>query len=396
MADLKNTIQGLADKYFEEIISIRRHLHRHPELSFKEVETSAFICSRLEEWGIDYRKDIVKTGIVAEIQGSGSGRTIAFRADMDALPITEKSGLEYTSENEGVMHACGHDVHTSSLLGMIRILSDLRDSFRGKILFVFQPGEERIPGGAKLMLEEKVFGEEEPELIIAQHVFPDLPAGTVGFREGIYMASSDEIFINVKGKGGHAALPDILVDPVLIAAHIIVTLQQIVSRNNKPGLPTVLSFGKIDAPGSVNVIPDGVRIEGTFRTMDEEWRQAVHQKIKAISSMIAESMGGEAEVEIRGGYPLLVNNPVLTRKLKSYAIEFIGEENVKELDIRMTAEDFAYFAQKYPASLFRLGSSTPGMAGSGLHTSTFYVDESAIKTSIGLMAWMALNLTDSI
>jgi amidohydrolase len=311
---------------------------------------------------------------------------------MDALPVNESNELDFKSVNEGVMHACGHDVHTASLMGLIRILADIKNDFAGKVLFIFQPGEERIPGGAKCMLEERLFGLSEPEYIIAQHVFPDLPAGKAGFREGQYMASSDEIYITVKGKGGHAALPDTLVDPVLIAAHIIVTLQQIVSRNNKPGLPTVLSFGKVDAPGAVNVIPDTVQIEGTFRTMNEEWRKSAHEKIKAIASMIAESMGGEAEVEVRGGYPVLENNPELTRKLRSYAIDFLGNENVEELDIRMTAEDFAYFSQNYPVSLFRLGVSTPGKPASGLHTSTFYVDELAIKTSMGLMAFMALGL----
>ncbi|MBE0652898.1 MAG: amidohydrolase [Bacteroidales bacterium] len=392
MDTLKTKIAALADRYFDEIIAIRRHLHRYPELSFREFETSAYICSRLDEWGISYRKGIVKTGILAEIEGSGPGRIIAMRADMDALPINENTGLDFQSLNEGIMHACGHDVHTASLLGLIRVLSGLKDSFSGKIKFIFQPGEERIPGGAKLMLEEKLFGDEEPELVIAQHVFPDLPAGKVGFREGQYMASSDEIFITVKGKGGHAALPDTLVDPVLIASHIIVTLQQIVSRSNKPGLPTVLSFGKVDAPGAVNVIPDTVKIEGTFRTMNEEWRISAHQKIRAIAGMIAESMGGQAEVEIRGGYPVLVNDPELTRKLRSFAIEFLGAENVEDLDIRMTAEDFSYFSQQYPASLFRLGVTEPGSVSTALHTPTFRVDETAIKTAVGLMAWMVINL----
>ena len=392
MDTLKTKITALADQYFEEIIAIRRHLHRHPELSFREFETSAYICSRLDEWGISYRKGIVKTGILAEIEGSGPGRIIALRADMDALPINENTGLDFKSVNDGVMHACGHDVHTASLLGLIRVLSGLKDSFSGKVKFIFQPGEERIPGGAKLMLEEKLFGDEEPELVIAQHVFPDLPAGKVGFREGQYMASSDEIFITVKGKGGHAALPDTLVDPVLIASHIIVTLQQIVSRSNKPGLPTVLSFGRVDAPGAVNVIPDTVKIEGTFRTMNEEWRMSAHQKIRAIAGMIAESMGGQAEVEIRGGYPVLVNDPELTRKLCAFAVDFLGAENVEDLDIRMTAEDFSYFSQQYPASLFRLGVTEPGAVSTALHTPTFRVDERAIKTAVGLMAWMAVNL----
>lgn len=392
MTELKEEIKRLAGDYFEEIVSIRRHIHMHPELSFREFQTSEFICSKLDEWGVNYRKGIVKTGIVAEIEGNMPGKIIGFRADMDALPIREENNFDFKSVNEGVMHACGHDVHTSCLLGAIRILQNLKEKIRGKIKFVFQPGEERIPGGAKLMIEEDLFDGEEPEIMIAQHIYPELESGKTGFRPGMYMASSDEIYITIKGKGGHAALPDRLTDPVLIASHLIIALQQIVSRNNKPGMPSVLSFGRISAEGAVNVIPDSVSLEGTFRTMDEEWRKRAHEKIENITGNLCSSMGGEADIEIRKGYPVLTNDPELTIQVKDLAIEFTGEKNVEDLDIRMTAEDFAYFTRKYPAVLFRLGTANPGEEAAALHSSRLNIDEKAIELSMGLLSWMAMNL----
>lgn len=394
MIELKNNIERLAGEYFEEIVSIRRHIHKHPELSFEEFQTSDFICSKLDEWGIKYRKGIVKTGIVAEIEGEKPGKIIGFRADMDALPVREENQFDFKSVNEGVMHACGHDVHTSCLLGAIRILKDFKEKIKGKIKFVFQPGEERIPGGAKLMIEEDLFDGEEPEIMLAQHVYPELESGKTGFRPGMYMASSDEIYITVKGKGGHAALPDRLTDPVLIASHLIVALQQVVSRNNRPGMPSVLSIGKISGEGAVNVIPDTVSLEGTFRTMDEKWREKAHEKIENITRNLCSSMGGEVDIEIRKGYPVLINDPDLAEKLKNLAIEFSGEENVEDLDIRMTAEDFAYFTQKYPAVLFRLGTAKPGEEAAALHSSRLDIDEKAIQLSMGLFSWMAMKLLD--
>jgi amidohydrolase len=392
--ELQNQIKQIASAIFSDIIDIRRHIHAHPELSFEEFETSAYICQVLDQWGISYKKGIAGTGIVAVLEGKDSGRTIAFRADMDALPVTEMNQVSYKSINNGKMHACGHDVHTSSLLGAIRILRDLKESWNGRIKFIFQPGEEKIPGGASLMIKENALAPEEPEIIIAQHVFPDMEAGNVGFRSGQYMASSDEIYITVKGKGGHAALPDKLVDPVLISAHLIISLQQIVSRHAKPGVPTVLSFGKIEAAGAVNVIPDTVKIEGTFRTMNEEWRKRAHSLIRKISTDLASAAGGTVELEIRHGYPVLVNDPIVTQKARSYAIEYLGEQYVHDLDLRMTAEDFAYFAQKYPVTLFRLGTSDPGKQSSALHTSTFNVNESSIELSMGLLAYMAVSFLD--
>jgi amidohydrolase len=394
MEKIKKDIEKRVAEYFDEIIAIRRHLHKYPELSFEEFETSDFICKKLDEWGVKYRKGIVKTGIVAEIEGKEKGKIIGFRADMDALPVKEENSFDFRSLNEGVMHACGHDMHTASLLGTIRILKDFSHLLKGKIKFVFQPGEERIPGGANLMIQEGLFQDEEPELMIAQHVYPDLETGKAGFRPGEYMASSDEIYITVEGKGGHAALPERLRDPILIASHLIIALQQLVSRNNKPGVPSVLSIGKVKADGAVNIIPDKVYLEGTFRTMNEEWRQKAHQNIQKITEKLCESMGGRAEIEIRKGYPVLYNDPELCEKLQSFASEIMGGDNVIDLDIRMTAEDFAYFSHKYPSVLFRTG--TTGTArGGGLHTSTLNIDENAIKISMSLFSWMAVRLLSS-
>jgi amidohydrolase len=389
--EIQNQIRKIASEIFPEIISIRRHIHAHPELSFEEYDTSATLCKILDQWGISYKKGIAGTGIVAILEGRNPGRTIAFRADMDALPVTEMNQVPYKSLNNGKMHACGHDVHTSSLLGAIRILRDIKELWSGKIKFVFQPGEEKIPGGASLILKENALAPDEPEIIIAQHVFPEMETGNVGFRAGQYMASSDEIYITVKGQGGHAALPDRLVDPVLMSAHLIISLQQIVSRHARPGIPTVLSFGKIEAKGAVNVIPDVVKIEGTFRTMNEEWRRRAHELIRKISTETTSGMGGSADVEIRHGYPVLFNDPGVTQSARSFAVEYLGKKFVHELEPRMTAEDFAYFAQKYPATLFRLGTSDPGKQSPALHTSTFNVNEKSIEISMGLLAFMAVS-----
>lgn len=389
--NIKDKISELSKNRYEEILEIRRHIHAHPELSFEEYNTSEYICSILDTWGISYQKGFVNTGILAVIDSEKPGKTIALRADMDALPIQEKNDLSFKSTNQNVMHACGHDVHSASLLGVIRILNELKSEWNGKILFVFQPGEEKIPGGAKQMLDAGIFKDNKPDLVIAQHVCPDLLAGEVGFKQGQYMASSDEIYIRVKGKGGHAALPERLVDPVIMAAQLLVSLQQIVSRNNKPGLPTVLSFGNIIANGAVNVIPDEVKLEGTLRTMNEEWRNKAHGLIKTISEQTTAAFGGSAEIEIRKGYPVLFNDPENTAEASRLAGEYLGEERVKALDIRMTAEDFAYFSQKHPSFLFRLGIAEPGTASSALHTSGFMVNEKALEYGMGLMAWLSYN-----
>jgi amidohydrolase len=390
---MKQKIQALAAAYASDVVAYRQHLHANPELSFQEFNTAKFVAETLRSFGIEPQEGVAGNGIVALIQGKNPDKkTIALRADMDALPITEANDVPYKSKNVGVMHACGHDVHTASLLGTAKILQELRAEFEGTVKLIFQPGEELLPGGASLMIKDGALENPKVEGILGQHVMPLLPAGSVGFREGMYMASADEIYVTVKGKGGHAAMPEINVDPVLIAAHIIVAMQQIVSRNSSPKVPTVLSFGKIIANGATNIIPNEVKIEGTFRTMDEAWRADAHQKMVKLAEAIAEGMGGSCHFDIHKGYPYLENNPVLTSKMKNAAIEFLGEDKVVNLDIWMAAEDFAFYTQHTDACFYRLGirNEERGITSS-VHTPTFDIDESALETGSGLMAWLAIN-----
>jgi amidohydrolase len=391
MADLKEAIKNLAADFAADTVTIRRHLHANPELSFQEYNTAAFVKQKLQEFGLE-PQSMAETGVVALIAGKNpEKRTIALRADMDALPINEQNEVAYKSKNAGVMHACGHDVHTASLLGTARILSQLRQELEGTVKLIFQPGEEIIPGGASIMIKEGVLQNPSPAAIFGQHVFPVLPAGQVGVRSGMYMASSDELYVTVKGKGGHGAMPEINIDPVVIAAHIIVALQQIVSRNASPRIPTVLSFGKVIANGATNVIPNEVKMEGTFRTMNEPWRAEAHKKMKKMAEQMAEAMGGSCEFTIRRGYPYLENSPELTSKMRTAAEEFLGAENVIDLDIWMAAEDFAYYTQQVDACFYRLGTRNEERGiTSSVHTPTFDVDENALQTGMGLMAWLAI------
>ncbi|MGB0886604.1 MAG: M20 metallopeptidase family protein [Vicingaceae bacterium] len=391
MNDLLAIIKEKAALYKAEVIEIRRHLHQNPELSFQEFNTSKYVCEKLDEYGIEYESGIVKTGVVGLIKGKHPDRKIiALRADLDALPILEENDVTYKSVNDGVMHACGHDVHTSSLLGAAKILNEVRDQFEGSIKLIFQPGEEKLPGGASLMIKEGVLENPSPEAIIGQHVFPQLEAGKVGFRSGMYMASCDELYVTIKGEGGHAALPHQNIDPILITSHIITALQQLISRIMPPTVPAVLSFGKIIGNGATNIIPDKVELEGTFRAMNEGWRTIAHNRMKKMAESIAESMGGECDFRIEKGYPFLVNDEKITNTAKNAAIQFLGKENVIDLDLRMTAEDFAYYSQVKPACFYRLGVKNKQNPTTGLHTSTFNIDEKAIETSIGLMSWLAL------
>lgn len=387
----KEQIQTLANSIFEEIVSYRRHLHTHPELSFKEFETSAFIKERLTAWGIPFEA-MANTGVVGLITGDlPSDQVIALRGDIDALPIVEANDKPYTSQNPGVMHACGHDVHTSSLLGAAYILNNLKAEFGGTIKLIFQPGEEMLPGGASMMIAEGVLENPKPHHIIGQHVMPLIDAGKVGFRSGIYMASTDELYVTVTGKGGHGAQPQQNIDPVLITAHIIVALQQIVSRNADPRLPTVLSFGKVIANGATNIIPNEVKLEGTFRTLNEDWRREAKLLMKKMAEGIAESMGGSCEFTIMNGYPFLINEEKLTANVRAYAEDYLGAENVVDLDIWMAAEDFAYYSQVTDACFYRLGTGNAAKNTQySVHHPNFDVDEDALKISTGLMAYMAL------
>ena len=375
-----------------EIIRWRRHLHTHPELSYKEVETARFVADTLRAIGINPQERIAGTGVLAQIEGKNPSRKIiALRGDMDALPIQEANETSYKSQNPGVMHACGHDVHTTSLLGTAKILHQLKDQFEGTVKFLFQPGEEKNPGGASLMIRDGALKNPTPSGIIGQHVMPLLPVGKIGFREGLYMASSDEIFLKIIGKGGHAGAPELIVDPVLIASHIIVALQQVVSRNANPRQATVLSFGKVLAEGATNIIPNEVNVAGTFRALDEKWREEALKKIEKIATGIAESMGGRCEVNISHGYPYLENNPELTRRIRKAAEAYVGESNVVDLDITLGSEDFAYYSHVVPASFYRLGTRNEAKGiTSYVHTPTFDIDEDALVIGPGLMAWMAV------
>lgn len=393
MEDLRKSIAGKAAACHGEIVEVRRHLHRYPELAFEEFETAKFIARFLDKEGIPYRQGIAKTGVVAHIRGKDPGSvTVALRADMDALPILEKNEVEYRSAIEGKMHACGHDVHMASLLGTAKILNELRDRFRGTVRLIFQPSEERYPGGAKVMIEEGVLKDPAPVCILGQHVYPELDAGKAGMKAGNYMASTDEVFITVHGRGGHGAIPDRNIDPVLIGAHIITALQQVVSRAAKPSMPTVISFGRFIADGKTNVIPDQAKMEGIIRTFDEEWRADIKERIRTMAGKIAESMGARAEVFIDPGYPVLVNDEALTLRTLEYARQYLGDSNVEELELRTTAEDFAYYAREIPGCFYRLGirNKEKGI-DSNLHTAGFDVDEASLETGMGLMAWITVN-----
>ena len=388
---LKNRIQELAAGVLESTIQNRRHLHAHPELSFQEHKTVAFVAAKLDELGIAY-KPMANTGLVALITGDKpSDHVVALRADMDALPIQEANEVAYKSTHAGVMHACGHDAHTASLLGTAAILQQLKAEFGGTIKLIFQPAEELLPGGANQMIKEGVLENPKPQAVLGQHVMPFIETGKVGFRSGKYMASTDELYVTVKGKGGHAAQPQQNIDPVMITAQILVSLQQIVSRTANPNTPSVLSFGKVQANGATNVIPNEVKLEGTFRTMDEAWRAEAHTRMKKMAEGIAVSMGGTCEFEIKKGYPFLVNEEKLTAQAKQYAQEYLGKENVLDLDIWMAAEDFAYYSQVTDACFYRLGTRNEAKGiTSSVHTPTFDIDENAFAISTGLMAYIAL------
>jgi amidohydrolase len=390
--NLLEHIKQAAKENHNFVVSLRRHIHQHPELSFHEYETQAFVENKLREIGILDIEHKATTGIVALIKGKNpEKKVVALRADMDALPIEEQNDVPYKSQKHGVMHACGHDVHTSSLLGAAMILNGLKDHFEGTVKLLFQPGEEKLPGGASIMIKEGALQKPAPSHIIGQHVMPLLPAGKIGFREGLYMASTDELYVTVKGKGGHGAMPHLNIDPVLITANIITSLQQLVSRRANPIVPSVLSFGKVIANGATNVIPNEVKMEGTFRTLDEAWRAEAHILMVKMAEGIAESMGGSCEFEVRRGYPFLYNEIGLTKRTKEYAREYVGYDNVVDLDIWMAAEDFAYYSQEMPACFYRLGTRNDERGiTSSVHTPTFDIDETALETGAGLMAWIAV------
>lgn len=391
-------IKKIASEYKAEVIGHRRHLHMHPELSFEEEKTGKYIAKFLADLGIPHTTGWVEHGVVATIQGDLAGPTIALRGDIDALPIQERNDKAYKSTVAGKMHACGHDVHTASLMGVAKILWTVKEHLKGTVRLIFQPGEEKIPGGALLMIKEGVLEGPKPMAIYGQHVHPPLEVGKVGYRSGMYMASADEVYLTVNGKGGHGALPHNCTDTILLSARILEALQAVVSRYCNPNIPSVLSFGKINSEGgATNVIPDCVRIEGTFRTMNEEWRYEAHQHIKTIAENTAISMGGTCDVDIHVGYPCLINHQQETQRVQQGMIDYLGEENVVELPIRLTAEDFSYYSQVSDACFYRLGTGNPNKGiTSPVHTPTFDIDEDALEIGMGLMAYLAINRLENI
>jgi amidohydrolase len=387
---IQDKIKELASKYANEFIDVRHHLHANPELSFNEFKTSEFVQAKLKSWNIDYQI-LATTGVVGVIKGKNpEEKVIALRADMDALPINELNEVEYKSKNIGVMHACGHDVHTTCLLGAAKILNELKDEWSGMVKLIFQPGEEKNPGGASILIKEGVLENPSPEAIFAMHVNPSLPVGKLSFRSGMVMASADEIYITIRGKGGHAAAPHLTADTILVASQLVVNLQEVVSRMNNPFNPSVLSITSIQGGNTTNVIPSEVRLIGTFRAMNEEWRFKAHDLIKKICKNTAEMGGAEMDVHIDVGYPFVINNEKLTNMAKRKAMTFAGNENVEETEMRMGAEDFAFYSHRIPACFFRLGvGNIEKKITSGVHTPTFNIDEAAIENGIGIMAFLA-------
>ena len=388
---MKSHIQQLTSECNDYVVNCYHHLHAHPELSFHEFETAMFIQTELNKMNIPFRAGIGETGILGKIEGRNPGKkVIALRTDMDALPVCETVDLPWKSTNKNVMHACGHDAHTACLLGAAKILQQLKNDFEGTILLIFQPGEEKAPGGARLMLEDGLFDEVEPEIILAQHVSVDFPTGTMAFLSGKIMASADEIHLKIHGKGGHGALPHLCNDTVLAASQTIVALQQVRSRLCHPLTPMVLTFGKLIADGATNVIPHEVLLSGTFRTFDEKWRTEAKEHIRRIINETCAANGCTVDIDIPDGYPCVVNDEEITSKAQSFAAEWIGEDKIRSLETRMTSEDFGFFTQEYPCSFFRFGVRGEINANTGgLHSSTFQIDDKALQTGMGGMAWLA-------
>jgi amidohydrolase len=381
------------DEIFEKVKGYREHLHANPELSFHEFNTMNFVSEQLTKIGIPHEKNVAGTGVVGIIRGTHHSleqSCIGLRADLDALPIPEASNVPYKSKVDGVMHACGHDVHTSILLGATELLFEMKDELPNPVKLIFQPGEEMHPGGASLIIEAGVLENPKVSRMYGLHVFPELPAGKVGLKEGLYMASSDEIHLQIQGVGGHGALPEKCINPLMMGAEFVLKAQELIKENETDDIPTVLSFGRFEALGSTNVIPSSAEIKGTFRTMNEEWRAEAHQLLGKLAESISLKYNGKANLKISKGYPFLVNSTELTRKLKSSFQHVLGEENVADLPIRMTAEDFAFYSQKIPVCFFRLGTGfSNGRENYSVHHPNFDVDMESLKTGVLSMVFAA-------
>ncbi len=394
--DVLDRIRKLNDELFADVVRLRRTIHQNPELAFQEEETARLVHDTLTSLGLKLRTGVARTGIVATLDTGRPGPTVALRGDMDALPIQEENEFDFASKNVGKMHACGHDAHTASLLGTAMILHRMKDDLRGRIRFLFQPSEEKLPGGAKPMIEDGALGgANPPAAIFGQHVQPDLPTGQIGVRSGMYMASSDEIYVTVKGAGGHAAAPHRLpTDAVLAASHVVVALQSVISRNCPPDVPSVLTIGRLTADGATNVIPERARLEGTFRAMDEEWRFRAHDLIRRVAHHTAEALGATVDVDVIVGYPALYNHPPETEFVREAAAEYVGKENVVDLDRWYASEDFAWYLKEVPGSFYRIGTGNKQKGiEHGLHTPRFTIDEEALRTAPGFMAYLASKYT---
>ena len=393
---MQNKLKHIIRSSFDTLVKWREHLHANPELSFQEHNTSAFVASRLDEMNISYVKGIAGTGIVALIEGvNPSKKCIALRADLDALPIQEENNVSYKSTVDNVMHACGHDVHTTCLLGAAKALSELKNEFEGSIKLIFQPGEEVLPGGASLMIKEGVLENPRVDKILALHVFPTMDVGKVGFKPGQYMAACDELYLTIKGKGGHAALPHQYINPIMIMAELLPKIEMYLKSLSTGDSPYIFAFGNLQADGATNVIPEYAKAEGTLRTMDEDWRILVHQKLSVFVDEFLKSKNANGQLEIRKGYPFLQNEETLTRVSMTNAKVYLGEQNVEEMDIRMTAEDFSYYSQQVPACFFRLGIRNEDLGiVHGVHHAKFDIDKNALEVGAGILAYLAIKALD--
>ncbi len=388
-----SVIEQMSADLFETVRSIREHLHRHPELSFEEHRTAAFIRARLKEWGIPF-DEIAGTGTVAYVHGRRTDRFVALRADIDALPIEEQNEVPYRSENPGVMHACGHDVHTALLLGAASILHRLASSLPYSVKLIFQPAEEKSPGGASLLIREGIL--DGVEVIYGQHVAPDLEVGQVGFRPGPFMASTDELHLRIRGRGGHAAIPHETVNPIRVAAHLISAIDTRLGFEVSPFEPVVLNFGKFCGGHAVNVVPDEVELLGTLRTFNEPLRRRIKEWLRNEVPQWVAFWGATAEVKVIDGYPPLINDPSATQQVRSVIETLPGVRETVDIAPRMTAEDFAFYVQHVPGCFFRLGVKDPAWPRiRQVHTPTFDIHPEALQIGMQTIAAAAFAILPS-
>jgi amidohydrolase len=382
------------DEIFADVRSWREHLHRFPEPSFHEKNTMLFVSEVLRKFGIPHEVNVAETGVVAWISAdyhTKEDACIGLRADLDALPIQEENDVPYKSEIDGWMHACGHDVHTSILLGAAAILQAHRNDLKKPLKLIFQPGEEMNPGGASLMMKAGVLQNPTVEKMYALHVFPEMEVGNIGLRAGLYMASSDELHVEIKGVGGHGALPEKCVNPIEMGAVWMSKAKERIERSCPQDVPHVLTFGRFEALGSTNVIPSQAQLKGTFRTMDESWRSKAHQILAEEAAAVSQQFGGTIELQVSKGYPFLKNDEHLTRQTSNLFERIFGESQIHELALRMTAEDFAFYSQEIPVCFFRLGvgNKEKGITYA-VHHPRFDIDVDALK--MGVMALCSIAL----